>query len=417
MTSYNYLESPNPNLLIQAIQCCCICRSPFIGPYTTRTCFHTFCYECIASAITVNQQCPIDRTPLALADLQPADPLIRNLVDELVVNCPRQSLGCRAVCQRHLLPVHLKDACQYLEITCPEESCSCRVLKKDLQDHKCALSSAQKDHTEGVEDVARDEHESPEDVGSSDSSCPPPTSTSRASTDLVAENAMLRVRLSALENIVHTLRSEMFAVKHALGPWYPQDLQARIMAHSQFEDADASMHLSAGTVVRDPMQTPPAVPEHTASPDPTDIASYFPPAEDVLEQPSATDDRRRSPASPPTGTFPAIFPGGPPTGMYGTHAFATSGQAHGSYPHGASSYPGSAYAISLPPLDPTMPLPDTLASLHSSLGTLAGALGANASARAAESLRTTEELRGVRAAMHGLRMQAELVEVLIGVVI
>lgn len=40
--------------------------------------------------------------------------------------------------------------------------------------------------------------------------------------------------------------------------------------------------------------------------------------------------------------------------------------------------------------------------------TLSGAHGALAATRAAESLRTTEELRGLRAATHGLRMQVRL---------
>ncbi|KAL1942398.1 hypothetical protein VTO73DRAFT_6000 [Trametes versicolor] len=76
-----------------------------------------------------------------------------------------------------------------------------------------------------------------------------------------------------------------------------------------------------------------------------------------------------------------------------------------SYPQGTAIPTNSPTALSIPPLDPTTPLPDTLATLHSSLGTLAGALGALAAARGSESLHTAEEIRGMRAAMHGLRMQ------------
>ncbi|KAL1942397.1 hypothetical protein VTO73DRAFT_5999 [Trametes versicolor] len=63
MASYTYLDTPNANLV------CCICR----------TCLHTFCYECISQAISINCHCPIDRTPLSLHDLAPADPVIRNV--------------------------------------------------------------------------------------------------------------------------------------------------------------------------------------------------------------------------------------------------------------------------------------------------------------------------------------------------
>lgn len=244
---------------------------------------------------------------------------------------------------------------------------------------------------------------------------------------------MLRLRLSALENVVHELRSEMFAVKHALGPWYRPDVQPQYHVYRQPE-----LPLAAFDVLEDPLSevaeaqgqdptnlsesSPPALPE-----DPSDIASYFPrPEESTWNAQSrprrsraSTDAARiqhllpaQSPTSP-TAPYPTAFPNTPAVGyvpggpgmMYGSSSYATPG------PVPAISYPGTAIptnsptALSIPPLDPTTPLPDTLATLHSSLGTLAGALGALAAARGSESLRTTEEIRGMRAAMHGLRMQ------------
>ena len=52
---------------------------------------------------------------------------------------------------------------------------------------------------------------------------------------------MLRLRLSALESVVHTLRSEMFAVKHALGPWYRPDVRPEVPPEEQPEDLAASL--------------------------------------------------------------------------------------------------------------------------------------------------------------------------------
>jgi hypothetical protein len=106
---------------------------PFIDPTTTRTCFHTFCRDCIIRAIAHVPQCPVDRSPLGVDDLTPANPivravsphtppcdrplirefLVRQLVDELVVECPYRSSGCTITCQRQLLTTHLKDACPY----------------------------------------------------------------------------------------------------------------------------------------------------------------------------------------------------------------------------------------------------------------------------------------------------------------
>ena len=81
---------------------------------------------------------------------------------------------------------------------------------------------------------------------------------------------------------------------------------------------------------------------------------------------------------------------------YPTNAFAPS-----AYPN----IPADLGTIAIPPLDPSMPLPNTLASLHGSVASLAGALGALATTRAQDALYTGEELRSVRAGIHGLRMQ------------
>lgn len=244
---------------------------------------------------------------------------------------------------------------------------------------------------------------------------------------------MLRLRLSSLENVVHALRSEMYAVKHALGPWYRPELQPQFhtLHHpqpplattsqaaerslSELEHEDGSDHL--------PESSP-----HMSLEDPSDIASYFPTQEEATRHvrngtshPHPRRTRAATDASylPPTGHAQAptstssysAFPSSSAIGFvpgttYAAGPYANPSSAAGlSHPPGGGAAATSPAVLSIPPLDPTTPLPDTLASLHSSLGTLAGALGALAAARGSESLRTTEEIRGMRAAMHGLRMQ------------
>ncbi|KAI0745521.1 hypothetical protein C8Q76DRAFT_807360 [Earliella scabrosa] len=414
MASYNYTDSPNVNLV------CCICRSPFVDPCTTRTCCHTFCYECIAQAIAINRQCPIDRTPLSLHDLVPADPVIRNLVDELTVRCPQEHLGCTYTCQRLLLPVHLTDSCQYVEVTCSKARCTRRVLRKDIKEHQCSDSNCDdsEDTPEQSSASAPNSSENPNDTSSPSGATTPP------SADLVAENAMLRLRLSALESVVHTLRNEMLAVKHALGPWYRPDVQPE----SPPEDLEASTETFERQLAEDLAAQSPVTATtaslSSASRDPTDIASYFPPAEDPAPAAAASRPSRHRSASSvphiyppqsaaqthgptsPTASYQAGFPNPVSNTVYANTSFQTPGQTPGMpYSQGPSFPATSPAAISIPPLDPMTPLPDTLASLHSTSVTLAGALGALAATRGAESLRTNEELRALRGAMHGLRMQ------------
>ncbi|EIW82863.1 hypothetical protein CONPUDRAFT_151921 [Coniophora puteana RWD-64-598 SS2] len=125
----NYVDTPNSNLM------CCICHAPFIDPTTTKACMHTFCRDCIVEAVKHAPQCPIDRFPLSPDDLVPANPIVKHLVDELIVECSQRELGCEHTCQRQLLASHLKDGCQYVTVTCSKEGCEEIILRKDIDKH------------------------------------------------------------------------------------------------------------------------------------------------------------------------------------------------------------------------------------------------------------------------------------------
>ena len=91
--SYIYVDTPNSNLL------CCICRSvpspgfytnpphsftiflrmPFVEPTTSRTCAHSFCRDCIYSALQTSPHCPIDRSPLSPRDMAASNPVVRHV--------------------------------------------------------------------------------------------------------------------------------------------------------------------------------------------------------------------------------------------------------------------------------------------------------------------------------------------------
>ncbi|EGO25425.1 hypothetical protein SERLADRAFT_437174 [Serpula lacrymans var. lacrymans S7.9] len=72
MTTYTYTDTPNSNLV------CCICHAPFTDPTTTKTCSHTFCHHCILEAVKHSPQCPVDRSPLSLQSLLPANPIVKH---------------------------------------------------------------------------------------------------------------------------------------------------------------------------------------------------------------------------------------------------------------------------------------------------------------------------------------------------
>ena len=66
----------------------CAGRAPFVNPVTTRTCAHTFCLDCIHTALGITAQCPVDRSSLTVLDLRAANPILRN------VRSSSNPLGC-----------------------------------------------------------------------------------------------------------------------------------------------------------------------------------------------------------------------------------------------------------------------------------------------------------------------------------
>ncbi|KAI5123072.1 hypothetical protein M0805_000506 [Coniferiporia weirii] len=129
MVNYSYVGDVNLNLI------CCICQAPFINPTVTATCSHTFCRDCILRSLESQQCCPVDRSSLSSDELKPENLLLRNMVDELVVECSHRPLGCKFTCQRQLLAAHLGESCQFVQVACPEATCDQTVLRRDLGLH------------------------------------------------------------------------------------------------------------------------------------------------------------------------------------------------------------------------------------------------------------------------------------------
>jgi hypothetical protein len=94
---------------------CIICNSPFEDPRCT-PCDHTFCYECITNWIrTNNASCPTCRQPVRMNGLTQANRTVRNMLDRLLVTCPR--CGQTGV-QRENFNDHFKKTCPKINVSC-----------------------------------------------------------------------------------------------------------------------------------------------------------------------------------------------------------------------------------------------------------------------------------------------------------
>lgn len=265
------------------------------------------------------------------------------------------------------------------------------------------------------------------------------------------ENARLRLRLSALEGVVNTLRFELQAVRRALGPWYrtedndsrtgwgesarstgiqpspPRPVDVDSLAAPRALSAQDE-NVSVAVPSAPPSSTSPAVPGASSELAASDISSYFPPVEEedvyspdfiYSHQPQVRAPHQSASAGPSHTRDPSLshhphLSGAQRIPLSLSQPQPALGGMNPAYP--SSIFSPAAYinvpaphaepgTISIPPLDPSMPLPNTLASLHGSIASLAGALGALATTRAQDALYTGEELRSTRAGIHGLRMQ------------
>ncbi|KAN0090785.1 hypothetical protein V8E55_004351 [Tylopilus felleus] len=244
---------------------------------------HTFCHDCVVEAVRHSPHCPIDRSPLAMDDLAPANPIVKHLVDELIVECPLRSAGCPHTCQRQLLESHVKDACQYATVPCSEEGCHQMILRKDCGKHAdvcvhratecdgCGISVKYSDLTDHYSEcssktatcsfcateILRSELQDHVTTCSevvlscphAENGCPwagPRRELSglhisscsyesikgffavhgaRVST-LSTENTALKQRVQALEGVVHLVQRELQSFKTILGPWYHSEVQS-----------------------------------------------------------------------------------------------------------------------------------------------------------------------------------------------
>ncbi|KAF8160766.1 hypothetical protein B0H34DRAFT_351180 [Crassisporium funariophilum] len=325
MSLYNYVGTPNTNLV------CCICRAPFTDPTTTLTCSHTFCSACILRALSHSPLCPVDRSPLSLADLGPASPIVRSMVDELEVECPHRGEGCGYTGERQVMPVQ-------------EEEEEVEEVKEEI--HTCPHASVGCPYEGSLTPAAHL------------ASCPYESlkgffAINNAKVSLLTEqNMILRHRVDSLESTVHTLRREMGATRHVLGPWFRAAYQGGV-------------GYGGVTSSELPVGLQPASASSSGEGEMDAFAPYFPPEESVAMA------RRHRAASIDAG--------------YGRTVGVVA------------------------PLDLGTSLEGTLSGLRESMVGLAA--GVDSVGRRSEigltneTLRLGEEMMSVRAQMHGLRMQ------------
>lgn len=134
MRLLDYVSPYDNNLM------CPICRCPFVDPVVLTECDHCFCRDCIRQTWSTNSgytphgprgDCPSCRTPAKLGPRSATSKILVNIVDELIVKCPKSDDGCKAEVKRCEVQDHVNIYCRFALVECPGEDCELPVRRKD----------------------------------------------------------------------------------------------------------------------------------------------------------------------------------------------------------------------------------------------------------------------------------------------
>lgn len=126
---YDYHQAVDEDLMCQ------ICLQPLVNPLDTK-CGHTYCSRCLKNYLKIQRQCPVDRQPLAVHDVQSSSILVRRLLDKLLVVCPNVDY-CEEVLPRCELEAHLLHRCRGAVTKCIKSTLGCTFQgpRSALQSH------------------------------------------------------------------------------------------------------------------------------------------------------------------------------------------------------------------------------------------------------------------------------------------
>ncbi|KAM0717114.1 hypothetical protein Q7P37_006966 [Cladosporium fusiforme] len=133
LRALDYVSKYDDNLV------CPICRCPLVDPVLLMDCDHCFCRECIRQTWTTYSplgpkgDCPTCRMPAKLGARSSTSKILVNILDDLVVKCPKHENGCKAEIKRGEVQDHIAIYCSYAMVECKDSNCGQSVRRKDYE--------------------------------------------------------------------------------------------------------------------------------------------------------------------------------------------------------------------------------------------------------------------------------------------
>lgn len=111
---------------------CPICTEPLLDPVQDEG-EHTFCRACITDWLKQGQgACPVGRETIHADHMKPAARMVRNLLDQLKVECYLECDWKGARCE---LEPHLKNDCAFEKVYCPRVGCKQVMPRRQIKQH------------------------------------------------------------------------------------------------------------------------------------------------------------------------------------------------------------------------------------------------------------------------------------------
>ncbi|XP_071477780.1 uncharacterized protein [Diadema antillarum] len=113
---------------------CCICQCVLDNPLES-PCRHVFCKVCIETWLTNRNNCPNCRKRLRVSKLKPVLPIVRNMINRLLIKCENREHGCLNGIKLEMYDKHQQN-CDYAPIKCLNTGCGETVLRMNMLAHE-----------------------------------------------------------------------------------------------------------------------------------------------------------------------------------------------------------------------------------------------------------------------------------------
>jgi hypothetical protein len=133
LRALDYVSNYDDNLV------CPICRCPLVDPVLLMDCDHCFCRECIRQTwpehapLGPKGDCPTCRMPAKLGPRVSTTKILVNILDDLVVKCPKSENGCKSQVKRGEVQDHIAIYCGYSMVECKDSTCGQSIQRKDYE--------------------------------------------------------------------------------------------------------------------------------------------------------------------------------------------------------------------------------------------------------------------------------------------